>query len=76
MKQTSVGTYELAPVFDQKISAAGMRWDFMKNVAAKLQYERITLGSPIIPASFVNLQPGLRVGDRANVLSATIDFVF
>jgi predicted porin len=76
IKQTTVGDFGLAPVFDQKTSAAGVRWDFMKNIDAKLQYQRIDIGSDSIPTSFVNLQPGLRVGDQANVISGTIDFVW
>jgi porin-like protein len=74
--QTSVGTFEIAPAYNQHTKAAGLRWDFMTNLAAKLQYERIEIGAPLIVASFVNVQPSARIGDRANVLSATIDFVF
>lgn len=76
IRQTSIGDMALAPVFDQKTSSAGLRWDFLKNFAAKLQYDRIVVGSAIIPTSFVRLQPGLRIGDRAGVLSATLDFVW
>jgi hypothetical protein len=28
------------------------------------------------PASFTKLQPGARVGDKANVVSLALDFVF
>ena len=76
IKQFSVGDFEMAPVFDQQTVAAGVRWDFFRNVDLKLQYERITIDSDIIPTSFINLQPGLQVGDRANVFSATLDFVW
>jgi predicted porin len=76
IRQTSVGTLQLAPAFDQQTVAVGLRWDFMRNVDLKLQYESVTLDSPIIPASFINLQPGLQTGDRAHVFSATLDFVW
>lgn len=76
IKQTSVGTVELSPVFDQQTIAVGLRWDFMRNVDLKLQYERVTIDSPIVPASFINLQPGLQTGDHAHLFSATLDFVW
>ncbi|MEP7246601.1 MAG: porin [Gammaproteobacteria bacterium] len=76
VRQTSVGTFGQAPVFDQQTVAVGARWDFMKNVDLKLQYERVRIDSSITPASFVNPQPGLQVGDRAHVFSATLDFVW
>lgn len=76
IRQTSLGVLELAPVFNQQTVAAGVRWDFWRNMDLKLQYERIEIDSAIIPASFVNFQPGLQAGDRAHVFSATLDFVW
>jgi hypothetical protein len=76
VRQYSVGTFEAAPVFNQQTVAAGLRWDFMRNVDLKLQYERVSIDSPVVPASFINLQPGMQVGDNAHVLSATVDFVW
>jgi len=74
--QTTTGTWELAPLFSQQSWAAGLRWDFWKNLDAKLQLDRVENGSVIVPTSFVNLQPGFGVGSRANVLSVAIDFVW
>lgn len=76
IEQTKIGDLGLQPTFDQKTTGAGLRWDFMKNFAAKLQYERITLNSLVIPTSFTNLQPNARMGDHANIFSATVDFVW
>jgi hypothetical protein len=36
----------------------------------------VTIETQDAPASFNNVQPGLRVGDTANVVSLTLDFVF
>jgi hypothetical protein len=62
--------------YNQHTVTAGLRWDFMKNLAAKLQLERVVLDTLDFPSSFVNLQPGARLGDAAHVLSATLDFVW
>ena len=53
-----------------------MRWDFAKNLDFKLQVERVTIDTVDDPAAFSNLQPGVRIGDKANVLSLALDFVF
>jgi hypothetical protein len=76
IRQTSVGTFGLGPAYNQKSSAIGMRWDFWRNFDAKVQYDRIFIHTTLFPASFVNLQPGFRAGDHANVVSATLDFVW
>jgi hypothetical protein len=54
----------------------GVRWDFAKNLDTKLQVQQVTIDSLDDPASLANLQPGARVGDKANVLSLVLDFVF
>ena len=56
--------------------AAGVRWDFAKNLDFKLQVEQVTVDTLDDPAAFSNLQPGIHIGDKANVLSLTLDFVF
>ena len=76
IRQTSVGILGMEPLYEQQTVAAGVRWDFVRNVALKLQYETIRIGSPLIPTSFVNLQPGVQIGDYAHVFSATVDFVW
>jgi hypothetical protein len=61
---------------DERTVGAGVRWDFAKNIDFKLQLQRVTIETQDAPASFNNVQPGLRVGDKANVVSLTLDFVF
>ena len=60
----------------QKDILAGVRWDFVRNLDFKLQLQQVTILSLDDPASFANIQPGARVGDKANVLSLALDFVF
>jgi hypothetical protein len=72
----STGTSGLRKLGDERTVSAGVRWDFVKNLDFKLQVQRVIIGSLDDPASFGNLQPGARVGDKANVLSLALDFVF
>jgi len=74
--QESIGTSTLTSLGDQHTVAAGVRWDFAKNLDFKLQLEQITLDSLDDPAAFANLQPGARVGDKAHVISLALDFLF
>jgi len=62
----------LRPV--QKTVSLGLRWDFMKNIDLKLQYDRIRLGAGS-PGWLVNAQPDFRPGGGVNVVSLAIDFV-
>jgi hypothetical protein len=73
---TSTGTSGLRKLGDERTVSAGARWDFVKNLDFKVQLQHVIIGSLDDPASFSNLQPGARVGDKANVLSLTLDFVF
>ncbi|HEY6457548.1 MAG TPA: hypothetical protein VIY90_19900 [Steroidobacteraceae bacterium] len=59
----------------QQSFSLGERWDVMKHLAVKGQYDRVDLdgGSHGL---LVNIQPGFRPGANANVFSATLDFVF
>jgi hypothetical protein len=66
----------LTELGDERTMAAGVRWDFVKNIDFKLQLQRVTIETQDAPASFTNVQPGLRSGDKANVISLTLDFVF
>jgi hypothetical protein len=52
----------------------GGRWDFMKNTDCKLQFDHSDIGSG--STVFTNIQPGFKRGGTANVVSASIDFVF
>jgi len=58
----------------QKTISLGLRWDFMKNLDLKLQYDRSRLG-PGSPGMLKNMQPDFRPGGGVNVVSIAIDFV-
>jgi hypothetical protein len=66
----------LASLGNERTVATGVRWDFAKNLDFKLQLQQVTIESLDAPASFTNVQPGARVGDKANVISLALDFVF
>jgi porin-like protein len=72
----SVGTSGLQALGNEHTVTAGVRWDFAKNLDTKLQLQQVTIDSVDDPASFADLNPSARVGDKANVLSLTLDFVF
>ncbi len=64
----------LSPTTGKTITL-GSRWDFMKNVDLKLQYER-TYMDPNSYGLLINLQPGFQYGGKVDLISATVDFVF
>jgi hypothetical protein len=72
----SVGTSGLMSLGDDHTVAAGLRWDFAKNLDTKLQLQQVTIDSLDDAASFAEYQPRVRVGDKSNVFSVTLDFVF
>jgi opacity protein-like surface antigen len=59
----------------QHTVGVGLRWDFMKNVALKLQYDRLHAddGSHGLLA---NVQPGFDPARAINLASVALDFVF
>ena len=59
----------------QRTLTAGLRWDFMKNLDCKIQYDYVRLDAGST-GMFVNDQPGFRPGTTASVFTAGIDFVF
>ena len=65
----------LASIPIQKGMAVGARWDFMKNVALKVQYDHNRLGAGSA-GTLVNLQPDFQPGGTVSLFSATIDFVW
>jgi hypothetical protein len=73
---TSEAPSGLTHLGDERTVGAGVRWDFAKNIDFKLQLQRVIIETTDAPASFTNVQPGLRAGDKANVVSLTLDFVF
>jgi predicted porin len=60
---------------DQSTVSVGSRWDFMKNLDLKLQYDHSRHGARSA-GNLTNLQPGFQPGGTVNLFSATVDFVF
>jgi len=60
---------------DQYTLSIGMRWDFMKNLDLKLQFDRIDLGAGSA-GTLVNPQPGFQPGSTVFLFSSVVDFVF
>ena len=65
----------LATTGAQSTISVGSRWDVMKNVDLKLQYDHIDLGAGSA-GTLINVQPGFQSGGALNVFSITIDFVW
>jgi hypothetical protein len=65
----------LATLAVQNTISAGARWDFMRDVDVKVQYDHTRLGTGST-GLLENVQPGLRPGSALNVVSVVIDFVF
>jgi predicted porin len=60
----------------QATASIGARWDFARNAAIKVQYDRVSLDSGSF-GTFGNVQRGLfQPGGRVQIISATFDFVF
>lgn len=59
----------------QKTVSIGSRWDVMKNVDLKLQYDHINLGAGSA-GTLINVQPDFQRGGTVNVASIAIDFVW
>jgi opacity protein-like surface antigen len=65
----------LGSIAVQNTTSAGVRWDFVKNVDLKLQYDHTRLGAGS-PGTLINLQPGFQSGGAVNIFSAAIDFLW
>jgi hypothetical protein len=59
----------------QSSVTVGIRWDLMKDIDVKLQYDRIRLDI-FSDGRLGNVQPGFLTGPDVNVVSVAIDFVF
>jgi hypothetical protein len=59
----------------QNTISVGSRWDIMKSVDLKLQYDHVDLGKGS-DGMLINVQPAFRSGGVVNLLSITIDFVW
>jgi predicted porin len=62
-----------API--QKTISIGLRWDFMRNAALKLQYDHSRLGDGS-PGTLDHQTSSFVPGGSFSVFSATVDFVF
>jgi len=59
----------------QSTLSLGVRWDFAKNAALKLQVDRVDVADGST-GTFGNIQPGFEPGKTVRVISAAVDFVF
>lgn len=55
--------------------SAGMRWDFKRNFALKVQYDHLRTSGGT-SGRLINPQPGFRSGDTADAFSLAVNFVF
>jgi predicted porin len=60
---------------DQKTIAIGGRWDFAKNAALKVQYDRIDI-APGSQGALINKQPNYLRGGKVDLVSVALNFVF
>ncbi|OYO30195.1 porin [Janthinobacterium sp. PC23-8] len=59
---------------NQSTTTAGVRWDALKNIAFKLQFDQVNLRKGTTGA-FNNVSPAL-AGDKVKLVSVSADFVF
>jgi predicted porin len=62
------------PIRHQNTTSLGLRWDAMRNIAVKLQYDHVQLGKDNT-GFFTRVKPAL-AGSNVNVLGLAVDFVF
>ncbi|MCJ8207906.1 hypothetical protein [Pseudomonas sp. RGM2987] len=65
----------MASASSQQTWSMGVRWDFAKNMDAKLQYDHTHLGNES-NGQLTNLQPDYERGGTFRLLSLSVDFVF
>jgi hypothetical protein len=65
----------LGSIAAQSTASAGLRWDFVKNVDLKLQYDHTRLGAGSA-GTLINLQPDFQRGGSLNLFSVAVDFVW
>jgi hypothetical protein len=59
----------------QKTISLGCRWDVVKNVDVKAQFDHIDLDAGSA-GTLINVQPGFQRGGNVNVVSIALDFVW
>ncbi|HYC49180.1 MAG TPA: hypothetical protein VED01_27190 [Burkholderiales bacterium] len=72
---TGVNSALTSARFAQRSVSGGVRWDFAKNAAFKVQYDHIDL-EPGSSGRLGNFAPNFQPGGRVHVFSVAIDFVF
>lgn len=65
-----------AASYAQKDIGLGLRYDFMKNVDLKMQWDRVSFDNNGAGNTFTEQQPGFDAGKKVNVFSLAVDFVF
>ena len=65
----------LAQTAVQNTISVGSRWDVIKNIDLKVQYDHTRLGAGST-GLLGDVQPGLRPGSTFNLFSVVVDFVF
>jgi hypothetical protein len=65
----------LSMIAVQHTASVGIRWDVARDMALKLQYDRV-MPKDGSSGMLINVQPGFKSGQTINVVSATLDFVF
>ncbi len=64
----------VAPI-EQKTISAGVRWDCLKHIDVKLQFDHIHMSGRSV-GTLQNFQPGFVAGGSLNIVSVAADFVF
>lgn len=59
----------------QSTTSVGVRWDAVRNVAIKAQYDHVSLGDGS-SGRFTKVQPGFERGGKVDLLTVSVDFVF
>ncbi len=59
----------------QKLASVGVRWDFMKNAAVKLQYDHLEMGEGS-KGRLVNPSPAYQPGGKVDLVTLGVDFLF
>lgn len=67
--------HTLGLIPQQRTMSAGVRWDFARNAALKLQLDEVRVDNDS-RGTFGNFQPGSNPGLTARVFSAVVDFIF
>ena len=65
----------LRGVADQSTVSIGARWDFVKDMDLKIQFDHMRIGAHS-NGTLINVQPAFQPGGTVNLFNAAVDFVF